>query len=209
MRAPGTSPNANVPIPYQQWTPLSVTEVVTRFANAPLRWCLAGGCAVEQFLGFPIREHSDIDIVIFRDEQRQAQRWLKGWRLYAADPPGTLRPWLEGEALPFGIHDIWGHQQGSTAWQLQIMLAEVERNEWVSRRDPRIRGRRDDLIAIYNGVPCVRIDVQLLYKAKQPRPKDELDFQASLPRLSVDEKQWLKDKLCLLHPSGHPWLDTL
>jgi hypothetical protein len=45
----------------------------------------------------------------------------------------------------------------------------------------------------------------LLLKAKQPRPKDEADFAAFLPRLDEPARRWLADALSLLHP-GHPWL---
>ncbi len=92
------------------------------------------------------------------------------------------------------------------AWQLQIMLNEVEGKEWFSRRNHLIRGQRSDLLVVYDGIPCVRIEVQLLYKARNPRPKDELDFQACLPLLSPEAKRWLNEHLRLLHPEGHKWL---
>jgi hypothetical protein len=137
-------------IPYNTWKPLSVAQAVQLFANAPFVWGLAGGYAVEQFVGAPIRAHGDLDVIMFRDEQHLVQGWLKDWRLYAADPPGTLRPWLTNEYLPYGIHDIWGHRIGMSAWQLQIMLAEAERDEWFSRRNHRIRGRRSELLTVYH-----------------------------------------------------------
>ena len=59
-------------IPYETWQPLSVAEAVALFADAPFGWGLAGGYAVEQFLGRAIRPHADIDIGVFRDQQRQA-----------------------------------------------------------------------------------------------------------------------------------------
>ena len=177
-------------IPYNQWQPLSVPEVEKLFSNAPFSWGLAGGYAIEQFVGKPIRDHGDIDIIVCRDQQLELQRWLSGWYLYAADPPGTLRPWKKSEYLPPGIHDIWGYTNAQ-AWQLQIMLTEVEGDKWFSRRSRLIGGQRGDLIVIYKGVPCIRIEVQLLYKAKNLLPKDGLDFEACLPLMSVEAKQWL------------------
>jgi hypothetical protein len=167
--------------PDHQWIPLSLAEVKTIFADAPFTWGLGGGYAIEQFLGTPIRTHDDVDIVIFRDEQLAAQHFLTGWELYAADPPGTLRKWNDGEYLPFGIHDIWGYRSGAKGWEFQFMVAEVERDEWFHRRNPQIRGRREDLLTEYNAWPCVRAEVQLMYKSKNGRPKDELDFRACLP----------------------------
>jgi hypothetical protein len=192
-------------LPYNRWQPLSVASVQSLFHNAPFRWGLAGGYAVEQFLGTSIRSHGDIDIIIFRDDQAELQEWLTDWCLYAADPPGTLRVWNAPEWLAYGIHDIWCHQSNSLAWQLQIMLIETEIEEWVSRRHPLIRGPRDALLVEYNQVPCIRIEVQLLYKAKGKREKDTQDFQACLPKLTWEAKAWLKQALLLAHPEGHPW----
>jgi hypothetical protein len=195
--------------PYAVWEPLSVVEVQHLLRDAPFAWGLAGGYAVEQFLGTPIRAHDDIDIVVFREDQRQLHHWLSGWQLFAADPPGTLRQWDASEWLPFGIHDIWAHRANAHAWQLQIMLLEADGDQWFSRRQPLIRGSRHDLLVTYGRFPCVRIEVQLLYKAKGNRAKDQVDLEACLPLLSAEAKAWLKQALQLEHPGGHPWLAAL
>ena len=52
-----------MPFPYSHWNPLSVAAVEQLFHNAPFRWGLAGGYAVEQFLGTSIQAHGDIDCV--------------------------------------------------------------------------------------------------------------------------------------------------
>jgi hypothetical protein len=196
-------------IPDHHWQPLPLADTVKLFADASCTWCIGGGYAIELFFGAPIRDHGDTDVVVFRDQQLQAQRMLTGWQLFAADPPGTLRPWIDGEYLPFGIHDIWCHRAHVQAWELQIMLAEVDGDYWFMRRNPQIRGRRDNLVVVYGGVPCVRVEVQLLFKARSCRPKDVLDFNACLPRLPADARQWLRANLLLLNPAGHTWLKDL
>jgi len=198
----------HIPFPYNQWSPLSVAAVQQLFYGAPFSWALAGGYAVEQFLGTCIRAHDDIDIIVFRDDQHQAHQWLTGWCLYAAEP-GTLREWNASEWLPYGIHDIWCHHVDAHAWQLQIMLAETDGDAWFSRRHPIIRGQRRDLIVTYQHIPCVRIEVQLLFKAKDTRDKDWHDFHACLPLLDTDAKEWLKHALQLVYPTGHAWLAFL
>ena len=197
-------------IPDERWEILTVEDGLNIFSGAPFSWYVAGGYAVEQFLGRPSRDfHEDLDIGVFRDEQLAAQSWLEEWLLFAADPPGTLRPWHQGEYLPVGVHDIWGHRLDSEAWQLQLMLQEVEGDEWYSRRDPAVRGQRSGLIEVYGDVPCIRIEVQLHYKAKGQRPKDEIDFAACLPHLNEERKRWLRRSLQQQYPQGHEWLDAL
>jgi hypothetical protein len=200
-------------IPDERWQPLSLAETVDLFTGAPFAWALGGGYCVEQFVGAPYRDHDDVDVVIFRDEQLAAQRWLPGWVLYASDPPGTHRLWNVGEYLPFGIHDIWGYREGKAAWEFQFMVAEAEGEgedaEWFSRRDPRIRGKRGDLFTVYNSLPCVRIELQLFYKSRGLRPKDQLDFSQCLPLLSAEQKAWLAHSIRLMNPNGHVWLARL
>ena len=191
--------------PYDRWQPLSVEEVHSLLRAAPFPWALAGGYAIELFLGAPIRSHGDIDVVIFRDDQHRLQQWLGDWRLYAADPPGTLREWRAAECLAAGVYDIWGHRSGARAWQLQIMLLESAGEEWVSGHNPLVRERRSELLAEYGQVPCLRIEVQLLYKARSDREKDRRDFAACLPLLSLAARNWLAGALAILYPEGHSW----
>ncbi len=54
----------NINIPDNHWQPLSRVEVIQGFANAPFTWGIAGGYAVEQFLGKSIRDHCDTDIMV-------------------------------------------------------------------------------------------------------------------------------------------------
>jgi hypothetical protein len=194
--------------PDEQWAPLSVGAIQQLLQDAPFPWGLAGGYAVEQFLGKSIRAHEDTDIIVFREDQHRLHRWLAGWSLYASDPPGEMRVWRASEWLPVGVHDVWGYEAGAQAWQLQVMIVETESDEWVSRRHPLIRGPRGDLIVAYHEVPCIRIEVQLLYKAKGLREKDVRDFHACLPRLTDEARAWLREALELVHP-GHVWLDLL
>lgn len=195
--------------PDEQWSPLSLVEVRAIFEDAPFAWGLGGGYVIECFLGAPTRKHDDVDIVIFRDEQLKAQAYLSGWLLFAADPPGTLRPWRDGEYLPFGIHDIWAHRPGAHGWEFQFMVAEAEGGEWYHRRSPAVRGVRGDLLTEYGGFPCVRVEVQLAYKAKHNRPKDTQDFAACLPYLNDGQKAWLANSLRILYSDEHPWLEAL
>jgi hypothetical protein len=51
--------------------------------------------------------------------------------------------------------------------------------------------------------------VQLFYKSRGSRSKDEVDFRACLPLLGADATQSLRERIALFHPDGHPWLAML
>jgi hypothetical protein len=47
-----------------------------------------------------------------------------------------------------------------------------------------------------------------LYKAKHTRPKDQADFDLTLPRLNPTQREWLAINLEKYHP-GHIWLSAI
>jgi hypothetical protein len=200
---------ASIVAPYGRWEPATLTELVSIFSTMPCPWWVAGGYAVEFAVGRPIRDHGDIDVMVLRRDQLHLQRALGGWEWWAADPPGTLRPWASGEWLRTGIHDIWCRPGPGAPWRIQVMLEESSDGEWVSRRDPHIRRPLADIGKTSgDGVRYLTPEIQLYYKAKNPRSKDETDFTAVLPLLTRTQRRWLSDAIG--HTFGeHPWRDRL
>lgn len=177
-----------------RWEPLAPERVGALFAGCGAPWWIAGGWALELHLGRRIREHDDIDVLLVRQDQGVAHQVLRGWELWAADPPGHLRPWLEGERLPAHVHDIWCRESAAAPWRLQLMLDEAAGGRWVSRRDARIHRPADELGTVSRtGLPLLAPEVQLLYKGTGSgmRPKDEADFAVILPHLTDEERGWL------------------
>ncbi|MFC0329771.1 nucleotidyltransferase domain-containing protein [Paenibacillus sepulcri] len=81
------------------WMPITVSEINKMFSDMPLYWCIAGGWALDLHLCKQTREHSDIDVIIIRDEQLIAYQYLKrDWKLYKAED-GKLDLWEDGEYL--------------------------------------------------------------------------------------------------------------
>ncbi|MFB4332034.1 hypothetical protein RB297_24420 [Paenibacillus sp. CR_12] len=75
------------------WMPITVPEIKKVFSDMPLHWCIAGGWALDLHLCKQTREHSDIDVIITRDEQLIAYQNLKrDWMLYKAQD-GILGRW--------------------------------------------------------------------------------------------------------------------
>jgi hypothetical protein len=175
----------------------------------PCPWWVAGGYAIELAVGGVVRPHGDIDVMVLRRDQLHVQRALAGWECWAADPPGTLRPWAPGERLPVGVHDVWCRPGADRPWRVQVMLDESAGGEWVSRRDPGVRRPIRSLGSVgRDGVRRLSPEIQLYYKAKRPRPKDEVDFAAVLPYLTGDQRRWLS--AALAHTFGeHPWRERL
>jgi len=192
------------------WNPLSVPEVADLLKAFGRPWWVAGGIAIDHFIGKKTREHSDLDILIQRSDQQAAQVALAGWDLRAADPPGSLRSWKAGEILPAEVHVIWGRPEFSGPWRLELMLLDVEGENWIYRRDRRIWGPVSAMTQKTSGdIQYLAPEIQLLYKSKSIRDKDQQDFENTLPLLSHLQRAWLKNSLEIAYQGVHPWADRL
>lgn len=194
-----------------RWVPDRPEDVATIFAEADFPWWIAGGYAIELAVGHELRAHGDLDVLVLRRDQGLVRDLLADWDLYVADPPGQgeLRPWRPGEVLQPPLHDIWCRHTPKAPWSVQLMLDEAEGTQWVSRRNPAIRLPIDRLgRTSKTGIPYLVPEVQLFYKAKATRNKDEADFEAVLPLLDAPARAWLAGAINVIVPD-HPWLRRL
>ncbi|HLF71740.1 MAG TPA: amino acid transporter [Dehalococcoidia bacterium] len=191
------------------WKPLDPAAAAEVFRTMDAPWWIAGGWAIDAFIGRKTREHGDLDVGILRRDQLKAQAQLALWDLQAADPPGKLRPWRHGETLPLTVQDVWCRPSPESAWGLQLMLDEAEGDEWEYRRNRAVHRPVESLTwQDAKGVPYLAAEVQLLYAAARLSPKHEQDFAACRPLLSAVQAGWLATALRLAHP-GHPWIEGL
>ncbi|MEU4829935.1 amino acid transporter [Streptosporangium sp. NPDC023615] len=190
------------------WEPAPLEQVVALFQGLDVPWWIGGGYAIELAVGRPYRDHGDIDVGLLRRDQLAVRRLLAGWDCHAADPPGTLRSWPVNEVLPDRAHDIWVREHAGGPWRFQLMLDESDGDEWVYRRDARVRRPLSSLTVATDGFRRLAPEVQLLYKAKGLRAKDETDFTRALPSLTGPQRRWLAEALTIEHGT-HPWHDRL
>ena len=190
------------------WVPLDPVEVRQVMAGYDRPWWIAGGWALDMFLGRKTREHGDVDVELLRSDQLEVQAHLqRGWELYLAD--GVLTPWVAGEPAPPGTSDVWCRPPGSGSSAFQLMFNPGTSDRWGSKRSPLITLPMDEAVRrTGDGIPYLAPEAQLLMKAKGLRPKDEADFDEVLPALDEGQRAWLRSALERAHPD-HPWTARL
>ena len=197
--------------PYN-WSPLSVGDVARVFRPIPIPWWIAGGTALDLFLGRTTRPHMDIDVLVLRRDQLLAQQHLSDWQLFrtkAPDPP-HLAPWPQGAFLDPPVNSVWVRCEDDGPWRFEIMFMETEGDEWVYRRLCSIRGLIADLgLKTDDGIPYLRPEVQLLYKSGTGRQKDSGDLACVLPHLGQQRASWLLQSLQTQYPQGHDWMEQV
>lgn len=190
------------------WEPLLPEDIAVLFAPAPFPWWIAGGYTIEHFVGRPFRSHGDIDILVLQRDSAHVRSFLRQWDCWAADPPGHLRRWSETESLPKTVNDVWCRGERQGPWRFQLMFDHSNGESWRSRRNPLVT-RPISAMAAGGDPPFLAVEVQLFYKAKTPRQKDEFDFGACLPLLSALQRDWLRQSIVTAYGTLHPWLTAL
>jgi len=191
------------------WDPLSVAALAAIFRDIPVQWWIAGGWALDLFLGRTTRAHEDIDLLILRRDQLIVQEHLLAWQLFKTQQPipPHLAPWPEGEFLELPICDIWVRRDADSGWAFEIMLMEAEDDRWVYRRFQSVGGRIAGMgLKTETGIPYLAPEIQLLYKSGSCQEKDFEDLLRVLPSLPPERTQWLLDCLREQYAEGHPWI---
>jgi len=189
---------------YGRWRGLEPGAVGELLAEAPFRWWIAGGHAIEA-AGAAHRAHRDTDVAVLKNDVAAVRAWLSGFHLWEAHD-GTLRPLLEGDELQAGREQLWMRRDASGPWLLDLVFSPSSDIEWVYKRDERIRRPFDEVGFLGGGgLPCLRPELVLLFKAKNVRPKDDADFTSVLPALGIEERRWLLSALQLTVPAC-PWI---
>ena len=183
--------------------PIIEVAALLRGFNRP--WYVAGGWAVDLFLGHETREHEDVDIAILRKDQAELRAHLAAWS-FEKVVQGNRAVWMEGEWLDPPVHEIHGSRKDGSPRQLEILLNESSDGFWRFRRNPAVT-RPLDRIGLWtpSGVPFLAPEVVLLFEAKAPARKHVQEFERVRPLLDSEPREWLRSALQACHP-GHPWL---
>jgi hypothetical protein len=188
------------------WTP---DEAAQALAGVAAPWAVAGGWALDLWLGRQTREHGDLEIAVPAAGYPEIQARLEalGLRLFDIDD-GEVVALAAGEAPTRGFQ-CWAADPAANAWRLDIFREPGDAETWIYRRTGELSGPRAWATGrSAEGIPYVAPQIALLFKAKWARDKDEADFAIVTPRLSPNARDWLAAALRTLHP-GHPWIDRL
>src|SRR5215212_9403699 len=101
-------------------------------------WWVAGGWAIDLWLGKSTREHEDLDVATLRAQQCIFWQRLTGWDLHFATSPGTLEPLPARGVVPEPLHAVWCRPDAEDPWSFEILLNDSDETRWLFRRDHRV-----------------------------------------------------------------------
>jgi hypothetical protein len=186
------------------WTP---TEVAHRLAGTAAPWYVAAGWALDLFRGAQTREHGDIEIAIPAASFPEIRNRFHG---YVFDAVSSGRIWENATPdVLAATHQTWLRDPATGNYLLDVFREPHDGDTWICRRDETIRLPYTEIIHYTpGGIPYLAPELVLLFKAKHARPKDQADFEETIPKLTPVQRRTLAELLTLAHP-GHHWLENL
>lgn len=186
------------------WTP---DEVAHLLAGVAAPWYVAGGWAVDLFCGERTREHGDTEIAVPAARFPEVRDRFPG---HALDVVGSGRVWPAATPkVMAAVYQTWVRDPATGDYRLEVFREPHDGDTWICRRDGTIRlPYRDIVRRTPDGVPYLAPELVLLFKAKGTRPKDQADFDVTVPRLTAAQRGYLAGLLTRVHPH-HTWLTRL
>ncbi len=187
-----------------------LVAVQNAFAAYRGRYWVAGGWAVDLHVGRIRRVHSDVDVLILaRDLEHFDAVFGAGGITLHDHQTGTDTAWAFPQDVIPGRH-VFRFADAIDPLAIEVVIGLADGEDWLFHRG---RTTRRPLAAMTHvspgGVPYLGPEVVLMFKAREPRPKDEEDFADLQPLLTREQASWLAPRLAPPGDTDHPWLSGL
>ncbi|MFG1609129.1 nucleotidyltransferase domain-containing protein [Actinoplanes sp. NPDC049265] len=186
------------------WLPWDPPTFTARMPGADFPWMVAGGWAIDLFVGEQTREHGDLEIAVASSFFATVPPRFPELDFWVPRGEGKLAR-MTAETLGGDSHQTWAYDRAAQAWRFDVFREPHDGDIWICRRDESIRRPYSDVVSFTdNGIPYLNPEVVLLFKAKWARDKDQADLATAWPRMSPGQRDWFRQAVAQVHP-GHEW----
>jgi hypothetical protein len=195
---------------FTQWEPWRPAQVAELLDGVEVPWYVAGGWAIDLYLGEERRKHDDLEVAVPNARFDELADVLAPYEVFVVTGRPAVTPLADARDRLNDTHQTWVREPATGKWRVDFFREPSDGDTWICRRDPAIRLPYDQLIEwTDDGIAYGRPEIILLFKAKHLEvEKNQADFEAVLPRLDAARRAWLSDALERAHP-GHEWLAKL
>jgi hypothetical protein len=110
------------PLTWRALEPAAARQLMSA-VDAP--WWIAGGWAIDLFVGAQTRAHKDLDVGVRRADAARIVAALPGWEFFEARD-GSLSRLALGTNPRVGVNSLWGRRVGEPHWELELMLDDSD-----------------------------------------------------------------------------------
>lgn len=190
---------------WNAWTP---EHLAARLRGLPVDWYVAGGWALDLWLGQQTRDHEDLEFAVRPEDAPAVAARLADLSFYAARQ-GVFSAAQFEQPIPQDVWQMWGADLAAGCWRVDMMIERGTADTWAYKRAPQVTVPRR--LAVREGagsIPILAPHLVLLFKARDCRPKDDADFLRFAPMLDATDRADLRGLLAHLHPD-HKWITAL
>ncbi|MCG7419678.1 hypothetical protein MHJ97_04430 [Macrococcus epidermidis] len=175
---------------FNNWQLLSIESLKQIMHDADFDWYLAGGIALDEFLGRKTRNHEDIDILVNFKYLERILDFFKNYKVYTARN-GSLSLSLFNEV--HSTDSLWIAKDDEESFIIQILFFEEEAGHWIYKRNAAVRKKIENIYFVKNDMKIIQPEIQLLYKmnSSNVREKDLDDYHNIYPVLEEKQRAWL------------------
>lgn len=192
----------------EQFTPLH--RVAEELRDMPCPWYIAGGWALDLFVGRVRRVHLDVDVIVPRADQLALREHMtaRGWTLLTPLDE-RYEPWPAHMRLEPPRHQAHAFRGGA---MIDLLLTDLD-GAWHFRREPTIiRDLSRIGLQSLEGITFLAPELVLLFKSAntsgRERINDQRDFEGTYASLEPERRAWLRWALTAAYPS-HTWIERL
>ncbi|WP_306216168.1 nucleotidyltransferase domain-containing protein [Actinoplanes sp. RD1] len=171
------------------WDAWEPPLVAARLAGVGVPWCVAGGWAIDLFLGERTRPHDDLDLAVPAASFPAVAARFPDLEFHVAGD-GQVEP-----VTPAALarhYQTWALDPAAGVWRFDVLREPSDGGVWVARRDARLRRPYGELICFdRDGIPYLSPEVNLFFKAALGREKDRADYERVEPLLTGAQRAWL------------------
>ncbi|MFC6291141.1 hypothetical protein BHU61_06075 [Macrococcus epidermidis] len=175
---------------FNNWQLLSIESLKQIMHDADFDWYLAGGIALDEFLGRKTRNHEDIDILVNFKYLERILDFFNNYKVYTARN-GSLSLYALNNIK--STDSLWIANDDKESFIIEILLFEEEAGHWIYKRNAAVRKKIEDIYFVKYDMKIIQPEIQLLYKMNSSniREKDLDDYHNIYPVLEEKQRAWL------------------
>jgi len=213
-----------------------INEVNTLLKSSDFEYAVCGGYAIELFLDKETRKHGDIDILVYWSDRDKIILYMYsfGWEVYEMCGNGIVHHITDinnqkrVKRNVFCIKDncelvkLYPHNEtdmyylkfnhsGQTILNfIEFLFNDKTETDFLYARNIEIKRALSKAIMSCNNIPYLAPELILLYKSTDvQRDGYQLDYDEAICMMNSEQKNWLKNALNILYPSGHLWATNI
>lgn len=210
-----------------------IVQANSLLLNQGFEYAFCGGFAIDLFLGYESRVHSDIDVFAYWKDRDQIIRQMQcaGFEVYEMLGGGKAHHITDVETQPKLRKNIFcckddcellnliKAEEIGTYWidfrhigqsklnYIEFLFNDRNDSEFIFGGNQAVRRELTDTVMYNQDVPFLAPEICLLYKSSETeREGYQQDYELAIHKMSRNQIEWLNQALSLLYPAGHKWM---